>query len=194
MLVGSSASTTFGSTASARAMATRCRCPPESWCGYLSATLSGGVQAHGPQELVDTFVEHPPRHDVVEQQRPGQMVADRLDRIEGRERILEDDLNLGAVMQIVFAAPQLRGVAAFEEHGAGRGRLQPCEEARDRALAAPAFADEGRDRPGLELERDVVDGVNLRSVDLAAEQKPLLEIPDIERAHDVAPSTRWQAT
>ena len=35
--VGSSKSITFGSMASARAMATRCCWPPESWAGYLSA-------------------------------------------------------------------------------------------------------------------------------------------------------------
>ena len=33
--VGSSNSITSGRSASARAMATRCCCPPESWCGYL---------------------------------------------------------------------------------------------------------------------------------------------------------------
>ena len=35
--VGSSKSITLGSMASARAMATRCCWPPESWAGYLSA-------------------------------------------------------------------------------------------------------------------------------------------------------------
>ena len=35
--VGSSKSMTFGSIASARAIATRCCWPPESWAGYLSA-------------------------------------------------------------------------------------------------------------------------------------------------------------
>ncbi len=41
--IGSSAITTFGSTASARAIATRWRWPPESWYGYLSAVCSGGT-------------------------------------------------------------------------------------------------------------------------------------------------------
>ena len=35
--VGSSNRMTFGSMASARAMATRCCCPPDSWAGYFSA-------------------------------------------------------------------------------------------------------------------------------------------------------------
>ncbi len=38
-LVGSSKSMIFGCMLRARAMATRCCCPPESWSGYLS-TLS----------------------------------------------------------------------------------------------------------------------------------------------------------
>ena len=46
--IGSSASTTSGSTASARAIATRCRWPPESSCGYFAATTSGG---HEPDRL-----------------------------------------------------------------------------------------------------------------------------------------------
>ena len=33
--VDSSAMISFGSSVSARATATRCRWPPESWCGYF---------------------------------------------------------------------------------------------------------------------------------------------------------------
>ena len=36
-VVGSSATSTFGSQASAIAIITRCRIPPESWCGYSSS-------------------------------------------------------------------------------------------------------------------------------------------------------------
>ena len=35
--VGSSNRITLGSMASARAIATRCCCPPDSWAGYFSA-------------------------------------------------------------------------------------------------------------------------------------------------------------
>jgi hypothetical protein len=42
--VGSSATSTFGSTASARAIATRCRCPPDSSYGYFSMYFSGGTR------------------------------------------------------------------------------------------------------------------------------------------------------
>ena len=42
--IGSSARITVGSTASARAIATRWRCPPESWWGYFCAISSGGTR------------------------------------------------------------------------------------------------------------------------------------------------------
>ena len=45
MDTGSSAISTLGRTASPRAMATRCRCPPESSCGNLAANWAGGLSA-----------------------------------------------------------------------------------------------------------------------------------------------------
>ena len=39
---GSSSSTMRGPAASARAKATRCRCPPESWCGQRAPNCAGG--------------------------------------------------------------------------------------------------------------------------------------------------------
>src|SRR5207237_139381 len=119
MLVGSSASTTFGSTASARAIATRCRWPPESSCGYF---------------------------------------------------------------------------AAVEEHRAAARLVQAREQTRDRTLAAPALADERRDRAGPELEGDVLDGVHVRAAQGAADREALREVANLERAHATSPSTRWHAT
>ena len=40
-VVGSSAIRSFGSQDSAIAIATRCRMPPESWCGYCASRCSG---------------------------------------------------------------------------------------------------------------------------------------------------------
>ena len=49
---GSSMSSTAGSTASARAMPTRWRMPPDSWCGYLSSKPSSPVMAmNAPRAL-----------------------------------------------------------------------------------------------------------------------------------------------
>ena len=44
---GSSSSSTAGSTASARAMPTRWRMPPESWCGYLASKPAQAGHARG---------------------------------------------------------------------------------------------------------------------------------------------------
>ena len=77
MLAGSSASTSAGSTASARAMQTRWRCPPESWWGYLAGELGGGGQPHALQQgehpLLQLGVRSVTRR--CRQQRPLQVVG-----------------------------------------------------------------------------------------------------------------------
>ena len=73
--VGSSARTTFGSTASARAIATRWRWPPESSCGYLAAICSAGTRPTVSQQLVDALSTCAARHDAVDPQRPREVVA-----------------------------------------------------------------------------------------------------------------------
>ena len=55
--VGSSAIRTVGSTASARAIATRWRCPPESSCGYFAAYFSGRHEPDRLEQLVDARVD-----------------------------------------------------------------------------------------------------------------------------------------
>src|SRR5204862_6704344 len=82
----------------------------------------------------------------------------------------------------------------LEEHGAPARRLEVGKQARDRALAAPALADERGDRPGPELERDVVDRVDVRPAERVAERDALRELANLERANGAPSSTRWQAT
>src|ERR1043166_6388756 len=83
------------------------------------------------------------------------VVADRLHRIERRERGLEVDLNLRAGAEDVAAAANERHIAALEQHGAVRRLDEAREQPRDGALAAAALADERRDRAGPQLERHV---------------------------------------
>ena len=198
MLVGSSARTIRGSTASARAIATRCRCPPESSCGYLAATSSDRHEADRVQQLERARPHLSARDDVMDAQRPLNVVAHGLDRVQRVEGVLEDDLHLRAVVEDVAPPLDPGDVAPFEQDGAvGRG-VQPCEQPRDGALAAPALADQRRDRAGPELERDVVDGVHVRapSAQRASDREALAELPHLERsgAHCAPSSTRWQAT
>ena len=162
----------------------------------LRGDLVGRRQADGPQQLVDALVELRRAARSRGAAAAGlEMVADRLDRIERAERILEDDLHLRAVAQIVLAAPQLASVAALEEHRAAGRRVQAREQARDRALAAAALTDERRDRARPELERDVVDRVNLRPVELAAEQGSASRgsVTSSALTTSLLPA-RWQAT
>src|SRR5438132_1695454 len=112
MEIGSSASTTDGLTASARAIATRCRWPPESWCGYFWAIVCGGTRPTVRRRSSTTASTSPRAAIPVDPQRPFQVVLHLLDRVQRGKRILEDHLHLGPV------APQRRAadVLAAEEN------------------------------------------------------------------------------
>ncbi len=92
--VGSSAMSTDGSTASARAIATRCRWPPDSSCGYFAAIRVGRHQPDRVEQLVHALFQLPVRDQTMDLQRPREVVADRLDRIQRAERVLEDHLHV----------------------------------------------------------------------------------------------------
>src|SRR3954465_4745380 len=82
MLIGSSARTTLGSTASARAIATRCRCPPQSPCGsspampprkvgrVLRGNVLRGYEPDGAQQFVHPSLDLCRRDDVVDPEGP----------------------------------------------------------------------------------------------------------------------------
>ena len=180
MLIGSSARTTFGSTASARAIATLCRWPPESSCGYLAAMSSGGNEPDRAQQLVHPLLDLARRDDVVDPKRTLDVVAHRLHRIERAEGVLEDDLDLGAVAKDVAPPPDVRDVVPLEQD-LPRGRLgQVGEQARDGALPAAALADERRDRARAQLERHVVDGVDVRTPNAVPEREVLRQAAHLE--------------
>ena len=147
-----------------------------------------------PQQLVRAFLDLRGRHDPVDPQRALDVVADRLHRVERSEGVLEDDLHLRAVVEDVAPPADVRDVAPLEEHGAPARVVETREQARDRALSAPALADERRDRARAELEGDVLDGVYLRPAQGSPDREALREVTDLERAHSTPPSTRWHAT
>ncbi len=163
----------------------------------LRRHLLGRHEPDRAQQLLDALVDLAPRDDAVDAQRALEMVADRLDRVQRPERILEDHLHLRAVPEDVAPPAHARHVAFFEEHGAGAGVVQAREQARDRALAAAALADERRDRAGAQLERHVVDRVDMRATEGVAGREALRELANLERcrsAHAAPSSTRWHAT
>ena len=76
--VGSSARITRGSTASARAIATRWRWPPESSCGYFGAIAFARHEADRLEQLVHALLDPLARDDPVDAQRPLEVVRDVL--------------------------------------------------------------------------------------------------------------------
>ncbi len=88
--MGSSHRSTFGSDASAMAMRTRWRMPPESWCGKAWARRSGSgmptrrsSSTRAPPACGSRRPEHATGH-------LGHLGAHRVNRVEPAERILED--------------------------------------------------------------------------------------------------------
>src|SRR5712691_7259862 len=169
--------------------------------GELVRILRGDLlRRHEPdrvQQLVHALLDLRARNDAVDPQRPLEVMANRLDRVQRREGVLEDDLHVRAVPQDVTPPPDERDVASLEQDRARTRVVEAREQAGDGALAASALADERRDRAREQLERDVVDGVHMRATERVAEREPLREVADLERrsrAHATPPSTRWQAT
>ena len=138
---GSSAISSSGSTASARAMPTRWRCPPENSPGYLwpsaglrptwtrsSSTRRRRAEGAPISWTSSTSREHP---------------VHALARIQRRVRVLEHDLHplpVGRELRLV----ELHQVDAVEQHRAAVGVVEPQQAAAERALAAPRLADEAR--------------------------------------------------
>ncbi len=65
------------------------------------------------------------------------------------------------------ARREVGDVAAVDRDGAVRHLLEPGEHAQKRRLAAAGRADEDEELTALDRERDVVDGDDAASVDLA---------------------------
>ena len=119
-VVGSSAISTSGRHASAMAIITRWRMPPESSCGYCFSAALGFGDAHGLQHL-DGALGAPRRRDELGMRldRLGQLRADRQHRVERGHRLLEDHGDLG---RRACAASRARPSAARSVFQAGCSR------------------------------------------------------------------------
>ena len=195
MRVGSSAITTFGSTASARAIATRCRWPPDSSCGYLAAM---SLRRHEPDGLESSWTRSStfaPTNDAVDPKRTLEVVAHGLDGVQRAERVLEDHLHLRAIAEHSRRRRSTETSLALEEDLAAARFVEACEQPRDGALAAAALADERGDRPGMQLKRDVVHRVDVaRSRDAARSEAAWSARATSSVGAHRAASTRWHAT
>ena len=137
-LTGSSHTINFGSTASARAMPMRWRCPPLNSCGYRCAYA--GVQPDRLQQFHNPFL---PRGCAFGQFMNVQRLADDLlhrhARIQRAVGVLKNHLELPPP-RAQFRAAQFRDVLALEQNASRRRFDQPHDGAAERRLAATAFA------------------------------------------------------
>ena len=98
---------------------------------------------------------------LVDLERPGQVVADRVDRVERAEGVLEDHLDLAAVMQRWPPRFLRENIDAVEADLAGGWLDQAGDQARGRALAAAGFADDRDHLAPMDAERDVLECVQV---------------------------------
>ena len=170
-LVGSSHTTTRGSPAKARAMATRCFSPPDSWRGLRSRWRGDEAQGVGQlgHAVVGLLALHPGELD----HRALQDAAHGPVAVEGRVGVLEDHLDgplglrrtLGALAGDRLAVQRDLAAAVGRvdaQHGLGQRRLARARLAhqaeRLAVVHAEVHADQRRDRLARLLEglRDVV--------------------------------------
>ena len=125
--IGSSASSTCGFAARARAIATRWRWPPDSSCGNLSMYRVGRAQVDAVEQLGERLLQLvAAQAAAVDLEAAGQRVADRVHGVQRGERVLEDHLDLRHVPPEAGAALRLRVLAVQQDlavgHGASAGR------------------------------------------------------------------------
>ena len=143
---GSSSSSTFGLMASARARATRCCCPPESWRGsrsaYASSLTSRSISSDAGGDLVARTAPHLEAEGDIA--RHGEM---------GEQRVaLEDDAHLAAMRG------QVADGGAVEQDVAAAGRHEAADHAQRRRLAAAGRAEQHDHFALRDLQRDGIDG------------------------------------
>ena len=158
----------LGSQASAMAIITRCRMPPDIWCGYTSNAAARIRDADQLQHLDRAFAcasralsRWCSAHDL------GDLVANRVDRIEARHRLLEDHRDFVAAnglhrLLVELAEIADPSIAAAKEDLAGsnptarRPNKAHDRKARDR-LARPALADQSHSLARLDAQIDAID-------------------------------------
>ena len=158
-VVGSSAKSSFGPQASAMAIVTRWRMPPDSSCGYCVEAAFGFGDADRLQQLrAPCSSASSLRHVEVVAQRLGDLAADLHHRVERRHRVLEHHRHLGA--------PERRAARRLESAGelaCRRSRTLPVavdvaagEQAHDRAgqhrLARAGLADDAERLAAVEAK------------------------------------------
>ena len=150
-VVGSSAMSSSGLEASAIAIITRCRIPPENSCGYCVEPRRGGLHPDLGEQLHRALEGFGLARVACGADRLDQLVPDRLHRVEGAERVLEDHRDAAAAHapeHIVLRAAQLEAAELDRAATDPAGRLQQAEDGqRHRRLSGPGFPDDPEPLP-----------------------------------------------
>ena len=143
-----------------RAIEMRWHWPPENWCGRFGPRHRR-VEPDGLEHLVDDLlallgVDAP----VPDAQRLGDDVADLAARVQRRDRVLEDQLDLGPRRRAWPRRPAAVRSVPVEHDPARVGGGQLHDRPAGRRLAAPGLADEPERLAGEDVEADAGDGVD----------------------------------
>ena len=155
--VGSSNSISFGFIARARAIATRCCWPPESWDG-IALELVGEPDAL--EQLLRLAARERPRHLLHVHRRLHHVLERRHvpEEVEALEhhpdlRALAADLLVVQLVEPVARLP-VADEAPVHPEPAGVDLLQVVDAAEERRLPRARRPEDADDRPGWHLERD----------------------------------------
>ena len=126
-VVGSSAISRSGSLATAMAIITRWRMPPENSCGILRMRRSGcGTATSRSSSIARSSPPCPRDLGMVEADRLGDLLADRQHRVQRGQRVLKDhgDARPRSASQLAHAAcrraPRREAHRALDPSGLGR--------------------------------------------------------------------------
>ena len=145
-VVGSSAISSLGSQASAMAIMTRWRMPPDSSCGYCLRRWAGSGMPTRRSISIARASARRAAEPLMQGQRLGDLAADREHRVERRHRLLEDHRDVVAADVAHFPFGQVEQIGALEADRAfDDAAWRRGDEAHDRqrgdALAAARFTD-----------------------------------------------------
>ena len=168
-VVGSSAISSSGSQASAMAIRARWRMPPLNSCGRERDRRAASGMPDPVQHLDGTRACRPPGHARVHAVHLGDLVADRVVRVEGGQRVLEDHRGLSAAQppQLLVRGPLHVGAGDLDRAADARSRapVQPEQGGGDGGLAGAGLADEGEGGALFQAEGEPVDGAQGAELD-----------------------------
>ena len=146
---GSSSSSSLGLVTSARASATRCRWPPESWCGLRFANWP---ELDHLEHLADAPRDLGLRHaHLLEAE--GDVLLDR--------HVREQRVRLEHHVHGLLVRRHVGHVDAVDVDLAAGRPLEAGQHPQQRRLAAARAAEQAEDLLLVDVERDVVDGDEL---------------------------------